>query len=301
MFFIDPDGTVNLVRLLLSPGYSVDIVARSYDRFFGGHFKDAFTLVDSRLQLRCVLNFTPQNEEQKNLVKSLEKHGWYFRVHTNLASADTIIVDGEYTVVATNNILSQNERVEVHYSEDLEFCSKTHQHFNYLWDKSVEVIYEDLFASSIPSVQQQILTTGTEYWNELLSKLIHNPHNLFTMQPRKFEELVAELLTREGFSVTLTPATRDGGRDILASNRNYLGEHLYLVECKRYASNRPVDVSLVRTLYGVVEAERASAGLLVTTSYFTKDAVKFRETIRHRMGLRDYNELVTWLHSGLNH
>ena len=159
------------------------------------------------------------------------------------------------------------------------------------------MIYEDLLAFSIPSFQQPILTISTQYWNELLSELVRNPRNLFTMHPRKFEELVAELLAREGFTVTLTPETRDGGRDILASNCNHLGEHLYLVECKRHAPNRPINVSLVRTLYGVVEAERANAGLLVTTSYFTKDAIKFRETIRHRMALKDYKELVTWLHN----
>jgi hypothetical protein len=75
MFFVDPDGSVNLSRLLFSPGYSVDIITRSHDRFFGGSLEDALTMVDSRLQLRCVLSFTPQDEEQKNLIEALENFG----------------------------------------------------------------------------------------------------------------------------------------------------------------------------------------------------------------------------------
>ena len=111
----------------------------------------------------------------------------------------------------------------------------------------------------------------------------------------KFEELVAELLAREGMDVTLTPATRDGGRDILAVARTPIGKQLYLVECKRYAKGNPVDVSVVRSLYGAVTRDNASAGLVVTSSRFTSDAVKFMRSIQYRIGLRDSESLRDWL------
>ena len=98
-------------------------------------------------------------------------------------------------------------------------------------------------------------------------------------------------------SVTLTPETRDGGKDIFAVNKTSLGDHLFFVECKRYSPEKPVDISLVRALYGVVEAEKANAGVLVTTSYFTKDAIKFRDTIQHRMSFKDYETLLKWIQS----
>jgi restriction system protein len=56
-----------------------------------------------------------------------------------------------------------------------------------------------------------------------------------------------------------------------------------------------VGVDLVRGLYGVVEAERATAALLVTTSHFTSGAEAFAERIPHRLALKDYDELVAWL------
>ena len=37
------------------------------------------------------------------------------------------------------------------------------------------------------------------------------------------------------------------------------------------------------------------AGLIVTTSRFTSDAMKFAEPIQYRMGLRDFESLTNWL------
>ena len=74
-----------------------------------------------------------------------------------------------------------------------------------------------------------------------------------------------------------------------------IGNHLYLVECKRRQPENPVEVRLIRELYGVVVAERATAGLLVTTSSFTRDALQFQAPIKHQLSLKSYADLVKWL------
>jgi restriction system protein len=130
----------------------------------------------------------------------------------------------------------------------------------------------------------------------LLTDLARKPELLHRLSPREFEEVVAEILTKQGFDVTLTRFVRDGGKDIYAARRNELGTFLYLVECKKYSPDHLVSVDLVRTLYGVVEFERATAGILVTTSSFTKDAREFARTIECRMALKDFLDVKTWLH-----
>jgi len=161
-----------------------------------------------------------------------------------------------------------------------------------LWKSSigVDLLYED---NATDKTKLQVVSN--EYWRQIIQQLERRPELMRSMPPRKFEELVAELLVREGLRVTLTPQVRDGGRDILAALNSPTGEHLYLVECKRYSQDRPVGVELVRQLYGVVEIERATAGLLVTTSSFTAGAVKLQNNIAHRISLRDYDGLVTWI------
>jgi len=78
---------------------------------------------------------------------------------------------------------------------------------------------------------------------------------------------------RQGFQVELTKQTRDGGYDIVAIYPiKSQAPQKFLVECKRYAEHRKVDINIVRSFEDVVMAEGANWGIIVTTSYFTEDA-----------------------------
>lgn len=89
------------------------------------------------------------------------------------------------------------------------------------------------------------------------------------LTPRKFEELVAELFRGKGYDIELTPPTADGGFDIRAVHRQAVGTAMVLIECKRY-SQKKAGLGVVRGLYGVVESERATRGIIATTSVFTR-------------------------------
>jgi restriction system protein len=121
------------------------------------------------------------------------------------------------------------------------------------------------------------------------------PQLAWTLPPRKFEEIVAELLERMDYEVTLTPASGDGGFDIYAARKDGLGKFLFLVECKRYVPPHKVGVQVVRQLYGVLNAHRANAGAIVTTSFFTAGAEQFRSQVPHQMQLHDYIKLQDWI------
>jgi HJR/Mrr/RecB family endonuclease len=102
-------------------------------------------------------------------------------------------------------------------------------------------------------------------------------------------------ITNLGYQITLTPASRDGGKDIYAAKKDHLGTFLYVVECKRYAPDHPVGVGLVRQLNGVVQAEQATAGILAATSFFTREAKEFQRRISNQMSLKDYVGIQEWL------
>ena len=92
----------------------------------------------------------------------------------------------------------------------------------------------------------------------------------------------------------MTPATRDGGRDILARS-SVFKNHLYLVECKKYSPNNRVGVNIVRELYGVLMQQRATAAIIATTSAFTKTALEFRAPIEFLMDLKDFDKIHKWV------
>lgn len=129
----------------------------------------------------------------------------------------------------------------------------------------------------------------------VLRAVKRDPRLLHDLKPRQFEEVIAGLLESQGLRVELTARTGDGGKDIIAVQDSLLGRQIYFVEAKKYAPDRPVGIEVVRTLYGVTEMERATKGILATTSYFTKSAMDFAQGIGSRLQLVDYNNLVEWL------
>jgi restriction system protein len=129
----------------------------------------------------------------------------------------------------------------------------------------------------------------------LLAKVRASPDMLHALSPREFEEVVASFYEEQGWHVTLTPPSKDGGKDIIIVKKDEAGTRLCLVECKRWSPERPVGVEIVRQLYGVVERETATSGILVTTSRFTRGARQEEQALAHRMLLHDYTELTRLL------
>lgn len=88
---------------------------------------------------------------------------------------------------------------------------------------------------------------------------------------QQFEQLVGEAYRRQGYAVQETGGGgADGGVDIVLRR----GTETVLVQCKRWRTQR-VGVDKVRELFGVVTAENAASGILVTSGRFTNDARSF--------------------------
>jgi hypothetical protein len=90
-----------------------------------------------------------------------------------------------------------------------------------------------------------------------------------------FEERVAQVLEAKGFVAQLTQRTSDGGIDVIAHRQEPLLRGKYVVQCKKWTN--PVGVNVVRDLYGAMTHERASKGIIITTSSFTQGAIDFAQ------------------------
>jgi RecJ-like exonuclease len=124
-----------------------------------------------------------------------------------------------------------------------------------------------------------------------------NPELLNQIEPREFEEFVADLFKQQGFKVEVTQKTRDGGKDIIAIRSDLNINVKYIIECKKYSQTNKVGVELVRQLYGVQQAESANKSVLVTTSSFTKGAIDFanQQTTKWQMDLKPFSDLLQWV------
>jgi HJR/Mrr/RecB family endonuclease len=131
---------------------------------------------------------------------------------------------------------------------------------------------------------------------EVLEYLKRHPEAIHELNPLRFEELIAELLRKDGWTVDLTLPTRDGGFDILAL-RNVDGIDVQLLaQAKKYRPDRPVGVSAIRELYAVKLRRHATKALLATTSYVTAPAKKeFADVIPWEIQFKEFEDLVSWL------
>lgn len=153
---------------------------------------------------------------------------------------------------------------------------------------------ETLYQQEIVTPEQLIFVEAIS--DKLLAALASDPQLMHKLAPRKFEELVARMFTDYGFHAQLTPATRDGGYDIIATLHNPVTSFIALVECKKYAPDNRVGVEIVRGLYGVTEMKGANQGLVVTSSSFTRGALEEKARIGSKIELKDYAALTSWLH-----
>ncbi|MCU7940935.1 MAG: restriction endonuclease [gamma proteobacterium symbiont of Bathyaustriella thionipta] len=87
----------------------------------------------------------------------------------------------------------------------------------------------------------------------------------------EFEEIVAEIFRRKDYTVIENSgAGPDGGIDITL----HKGDDIFLVQCKHWKA-RKVGVRIVREMYGIMTAEQATGVIVVTSGFFTQEALLF--------------------------
>ena len=88
---------------------------------------------------------------------------------------------------------------------------------------------------------------------------------------KALESLIGEYYRLRGFRAQENrPEVADGGFDVRLEDR----DGLYLVQCEHWRT-RQVGAAIVRELYGVMAAEGANSGSVVTCGTFTREAKLF--------------------------
>lgn len=120
--------------------------------------------------------------------------------------------------------------------------------------------------------------------------LLDNAEYLHSVEPDKFESIVAELFKSMGYDVELTPFINDGGKDIIVKKDNEVS----YVECKRYSKKNRVGRPEIQKLVGAMIGAHVERGFFVTTSHFTNTAIEYAKACK--VTLIDLESLTDLIH-----
>jgi len=87
---------------------------------------------------------------------------------------------------------------------------------------------------------------------------------------RQFEELIGAAYRLQGFTVLPTSPGADGGIDLILTR----GPERIFVQCKHWKAWQ-VGAPVIRELFGIVVANRATRGIVATSGTFSREAVEF--------------------------
>lgn len=224
------------------------------------------------------------------IIESIQYQPDLFQYYANTNELQLVI---QFIYELTSNNLSSLDRINF---DVLQYYFKICDKFNIklISNISANKCIVDSLGNPISDINN-IRIDISEVNDWMLNELNRKPTDLYQLSSRRFEELIAEILMRKGYEVELTPTTRDGGKDIYVASKNDFGSFLYIVECKKYKPTHKVGVNVLRDLYGVLSKERATYGIAVTTSYFSKPAKEFQQELQFQMSLKDFDSIKQWL------
>lgn len=104
--------------------------------------------------------------------------------------------------------------------------------------------------------------------------------NFNSMSDDDFEYFIAALFSEMGYETKVVPLP-DYGVDVLAKK----GGRVYGIQCKKYNEKNPVSNKYIQQLLGALDYYKAQEAIFVTTSSYTKNAIK--QTKNSRIELWD--------------
>jgi restriction system protein len=157
-----------------------------------------------------------------------------------------------------------------------------------------KLIIQTLILPESKDAEGVLIRDVTIAWWEIIKLILQDPNLMYQIPHRTWEEVIAGGYEAAGYKVTLTPASGDLGRDVIAY-RDGFGSVRFIESVKRYTPNHPVTANDVRALLGVLHSDQnATKGIVSTTWEFApkiaedpliKPHIPYRLELVNRHGL----------------
>ena len=156
--------------------------------------------------------------------------------------------------------------------------------------------------SSVSNISEQTPTEQLEQafhviQNDLATEILQKTLNA---SPQFFEQLVVDLMLKMGYggssvnSAMVTPYVHDDGIDGIISE-DKLGLDKIYIQAKRYNPDNTIGKPQIQQFAGALDEKKASKGVFITTSSYSKEARSFVEKASKKIVLIDGQELAHYM------
>jgi restriction system protein len=129
--------------------------------------------------------------------------------------------------------------------------------------------------------------------HDFATMVAKNPSVLDHLEWRDLERMMARVMEGLGFDVTLTPPSKDGGKDLILKCTAKRGNESYIVELKHWRSGKQVGKRFVSDFMHIIVQESRPGGLFLSTSGYAKDTFEgLNEFTRQRLRLGEQSKIV---------
>lgn len=229
-----------------------------------------------------------RGKEEPNLIKAVTNNNFF------------IVIDEAHrhsNNKQLNNFLSK--ALEVNEENKILLISQTAEIGNTIFDKEYRFDTQYIFQDSIiklPEIRIEIAHFSPSF--SILEKLLKQKIKIDDLNWRDFEKLISQLLEKDGYEVELMRGTRDGGVDVIANKKlGAAGSFRTLWQAKKKLLKNKVGLSVIRELADTTKEFKASKGLIVTTTYLTKDALARVQRDNYILGKVDRDDLNKWINN----
>lgn len=124
-------------------------------------------------------------------------------------------------------------------------------------------------------------------------RIARDPSELYKLEWRDLERMLAEVFDGIGFRVELTPGSKDGGKDIVLSCKVFGQNKTYIVEVKHWRSGKRVGQVAVKDFLNVIVKESRDSGLYLSTFGFCDNAFEsLSEIEKQKVRFGDQEKIV---------
>jgi HJR/Mrr/RecB family endonuclease len=146
---------------------------------------------------------------------------------------------------------------------------------------------------SLESIPSRILSAICDLSQQLARFVAKDPDGLQVIEWRDMERMLAAVFDGLGFSVELTPSSKDEGKDIILQCIVFGEEQSYIVEIKHWRSGQHVGKKLISHFVNVIAREDRKGGLYLATYGYTDNAFEaLSEIERHRLRFGEKEKIV---------